>query len=34
MNILKLELIIPVLETMASEAALLGFEVKWQKTKV
>jgi len=29
-----LELLIPVLETMASEVTLLGFEVKWQKKKV
>jgi len=29
-----LELLIPVLEIMASEATLLGFEVNWQKTKV
>jgi len=29
-----LELLIPVMETMASEAASLGFEVNWQKTKV
>ena len=29
-----LELLIPVLETMASEATSLGFEVNWQKTKV
>ena len=29
-----LELLIPILETIASEAASLGFEVNWQKTKV
>ena len=29
-----LELLIPVLETMASEVTSLGFEVNWQKTKV
>jgi len=29
-----LELLVPVLETMASEATLLGFEVNWQKSKV
>ena len=29
-----LELLIPVLETMASEATSLGLEVNWQKTKV
>jgi len=29
-----LELLIPVLEMMASVATLLGFEVNWQKTKV
>jgi len=29
-----LELLIPVLETMASEATLLDFQVNWQKTKV
>ena len=34
MSILNFELIVPVLETMASEATLLGFEVNWQKTKV
>jgi len=28
------ELLVPVLETMASEATSLGFEVNWQKTKV
>jgi len=27
-----LELLIAVLETMASEATLIGFEVNWQKT--
>ena len=27
-------LFVPILETMASEAAFLGLEVKWQKTKV
>jgi len=29
-----LELFLPILETMASEAASLGLEVKWQKTKI
>jgi len=29
-----LELLVPTLETMASEAASLGLEVNWQKTKV
>jgi len=29
-----LELVVPILETIASEAASLGFEVNWQKTKV
>ena len=29
-----LELLVPILETMASETASLGFEVNWQKTKV
>ena len=29
-----LELLVPILETIASEAASLGFEVNWQKTKV
>ena len=29
-----LELIVPILETIASEAASLGLEVNWQKTKV
>ena len=29
-----LEFLVPVLETMASEAASLGLEVNWQKTKV
>jgi len=29
-----LELRVPILETMASEAASLGLEVNWQKTKV
>jgi len=29
-----LELLVPILETIASEAASLGFEVYWQKTKV
>jgi len=29
-----LELLVPILETVASEAASLGFEVNWQKTKV
>jgi len=29
-----LELLVPILETMASEAASLGVEVNWQKTKV
>jgi len=29
-----LELLISVLETIASEAPLLGFKVNWQKTKV
>ena len=29
-----LELLVPMLETIASEAASLGFEVNWQKTKV
>jgi len=29
-----LELLVPILETMSSEAASLGFEVNWQKTKV
>ena len=28
------ELLVPVLETMVSEAASLGLEVNWQKTKV
>jgi len=29
-----LELLVPILETMASEAASLGLDVNWQKTKV
>jgi len=29
-----LQLLVPILETTASEAASLGFEVNWQKTKV
>ena len=29
-----LELLVPLLEIIASEAASLGFEVNWQKTKV
>ena len=29
-----LELLVPALETMASEAASLGLEMNWQKTKV
>jgi len=29
-----LELLVPILETMASEAASLGLEVNWQKSKV
>jgi len=29
-----LELLVPILETIASEAASLAFEVNWQKTKV
>jgi len=29
-----LELLVSVLETMATEAASLGLEVNWQKTKV
>ena len=29
-----LELLVPILENIASEAASLGFEVNWQKTKV
>jgi len=29
-----LELLVPILATMASEAASLGLEVNWQKTKV
>ena len=29
-----LELLVPVLETMASEAASLGLEMNWQKTMV
>jgi len=29
-----LELLVPILETIASEAASLGLEVNWQKTKV
>ena len=29
-----LELFVPILQTMASEAASLGFEVNWQKIKV
>ena len=29
-----LELFVPILETIASEAASLGFEVNWQKIKV
>ena len=29
-----LELLVPILETIASEAASLRFEVNWQKTKV
>ena len=30
----QLELLVPISETMASEAASLGLEVNWQKTKV
>ena len=30
----RLELLVPISETMASEAASLGLEVNWQKTKV
>ena len=29
-----IQLLVPTLETMASEAASLGLEVNWQKTKV
>ena len=29
-----LELLVPALQTMASEAASLGLELNWQKTKV
>ena len=29
-----LELLVPILVTIASEAASLGFQVNWQKTKV
>jgi len=29
-----LELLVPALETMATEATSLGLEVNWQKTKV
>jgi len=29
-----LELLVPILETIASEAASIGLEVNWQKTKV
>jgi len=29
-----LELLVPILETMASEAASVGLEVNWQKTNV
>jgi len=29
-----LELLVPALEMMASEAASLGLELNWQKTKV
>jgi len=29
-----LELLVRTFETIASEAAFLGFEVNWQKTKV
>jgi len=29
-----LELLVPILETVASEAASVGLEVKWHKTKV
>ena len=29
-----LELLVPILETIASEATSLGFEVNWQKSKV
>ena len=29
-----LQLLVPILETIANEAASLGFEVNWQKTKV
>ena len=29
-----LKLLVPILETMSSEAASLGLEVNWQKTKV
>jgi len=29
-----LELLVPALDTMASEAASLGLELNWQKTKV
>ena len=28
------ELLVPILETMASEAASLGLEVNWNKTKI
>jgi len=34
MSICLLELFVPILETMTSEAASLGLEVNWQKTKV
>jgi len=34
MSLSLLELLILVLETMASETTSLGFEVSWQKTKV
>ena len=29
-----LELVVPILETIASEATSIGFEVNWQKTKM
>jgi len=29
-----LQLLVPILETIANEAASLGFEVNWQKTNV
>jgi len=33
-KLLMLELFVPILKTIASEAASLGLEVNWQKTKV